>query len=75
MRTTSVSPPEPPKSVPIRLHDGEPQLFLHLATALKVLLTRTIDDPAIERGSSLLRDYLRRYREVCHFIQPLSITQ
>lgn len=54
----TLDPPSP------RMHEDEPCLFLHLATALKILLSRTIDAGAIPHGMRHLQTYLLMYRAV-----------
>ncbi|EPQ57917.1 hypothetical protein GLOTRDRAFT_91486 [Gloeophyllum trabeum ATCC 11539] len=56
--------PAPPDTPEKRMHKEEPLLFLRFATAIKILLGRPIDDRAIVRGLTLLRDYLLQYREL-----------
>lgn len=55
------TPPVPPQQ---RLHEDEPSMFLRFATALKILLGRSIDDRAIARGLQLLQEYLLQFREM-----------
>lgn len=47
------------------MQKGEPENFLRLATALKILMSVTIMDDAIPRGEALYETYLIEFRRVC----------
>ncbi|TFK48392.1 hypothetical protein OE88DRAFT_1704182, partial [Heliocybe sulcata] len=53
--------PTPPEQ---RLHEDEPCLFLHFATALKILLGRSVSDAGLTRALQLLQEYLLQFREM-----------
>ncbi|KAI0349142.1 hypothetical protein OH77DRAFT_1415517, partial [Trametes cingulata] len=56
-------PPAPTPPVP-RMQGEEVDLFLKLATALKLILASSGNDAAYHRGCHLLTAYLRGYREL-----------
>lgn len=56
--------PEPPTAPRSRMQPEEPQLFLHLATALKILLSRTIDVDTLPVAIRHLTVYLQDFSEV-----------
>ncbi|TFK52768.1 hypothetical protein OE88DRAFT_1296612 [Heliocybe sulcata] len=56
--------PESPTRPSQRLDPEEPGMFLGFATALKLLLGRSIDERTIVRALELLQDYLLQYREI-----------
>ena len=56
--------PTPPTLPTKRMQHGEPRNFLRLATALKILLSSSIDDHQLERAGKLLQEYLLGFREV-----------
>ncbi|TDL13709.1 hypothetical protein BD410DRAFT_734964 [Rickenella mellea] len=56
--------PVPPKKPKVRMQDGEARNFLRLATALKILLSSSIDDEQLERAQILLEEYLLGFKEL-----------
>ncbi|TFK48588.1 hypothetical protein OE88DRAFT_1634697 [Heliocybe sulcata] len=46
------------------MHKDELELLFCLATSLKLLLGRSLDDASLTRSLELLREYLLKYREV-----------
>ncbi|TDL16892.1 hypothetical protein BD410DRAFT_844068 [Rickenella mellea] len=46
------------------MQDGEAVNFLRLATALKILLSSSIDEPQLQRAETLLLDYLQGLKEL-----------
>src|SRR4030081_182920 len=59
----SVKPTQPQAPQP-RMHTDEPINFLRLATALKMLLSRTVSDQSIARGATLYTEYLFGFKQV-----------
>lgn len=48
----------------LRIHPGDADNFLKLATALKIILGRSILLTDLDRAKELLQEYLQKYLEV-----------
>ncbi|TDL15548.1 hypothetical protein BD410DRAFT_732539 [Rickenella mellea] len=53
--------PTPPKPPSIRMQSDEASNFLRLATALKIILSSSIDEAQLDRAEALLEEYLLLY--------------
>ncbi|TDL17025.1 hypothetical protein BD410DRAFT_816596 [Rickenella mellea] len=56
--------PTPPKPPSIRMHSDEASNFLRLATALKIILSSSIDEAQLDRAETLLEEYLLGFKEL-----------
>lgn len=53
--------PNPP---PLRMHPDDPDIFLKLSAALKLIMARSIDTENLPRAQQLLQDYLHGFSRV-----------
>lgn len=51
-----------------RLHPDDPDNFVKLSTALRLLLARELEEDDIETADELLREYCTELIEVCVYI-------
>ena len=56
--------PTPPVKPARRMQHGEAVNFLRLATALKILLSSSIDETQLQHGEALLLEYLQGFKDV-----------
>jgi len=56
--------PAPPKRPKCQMHKDEPQMFLQLATCLKLFMGTSIDERTIEHASDLLSAYLSGFKRI-----------
>jgi hypothetical protein len=54
------------EDVPSRLHPDDPDNFVKLCTALRILLARELDDADVEVADERIREYCTELIEVCH---------
>ena len=61
--------PMPPPPIPKpRMKKGEVANFLKLATSLKIYLSRSISDAAVERASKLYEEYICELEQVSMYV-------